>query len=278
MNLIAKMKKKLGMIKRGLLGIIENNLEKNMEISSDITSEAIGYSVNKKEIKCYKIGRGKFKILFVGGTHGNEVGTVKLCSKLVNWLSSNISKYERFTFFIIPCLNLDGYLESCKNPDYWHGGSVGRFNANKVDLNRNFDTPNFQPQAYWAHGKKYQEKSEVFSGEKPFSEPETKALADLIQIEKTQLVFAFHNAGKDVIADKDSQKLAHIFSDASGYKFESDAEWNKVLRSGTFKEWCEIKKIAFIETEGSSRWGSDWRKHQTGISAILDSLSNGKID
>jgi len=271
-SFLSNFKKRLGLIKRGVFGLIQNNLEKT-KVDSDV-SFVIGHSVRRKEIECYKIGQGKYKILFVSGTHGNEVGTIKLALKLFVWLKENIDRYKDFTFFVLPCLNPDGYELACRDPDYWHGGMIGRYNANNVDLNRNFETPTFRSTAFWAHGKGYREKSEVFSGEKPFSEPETQALANLLKKEEIKMVFAFHNAGKDVIGDATSQNLAKKFSVASGYKFESDKEWQKVSRTGTFKEWCEINNIAFLETEGSSRWGSDWEYHKKGISVVLESLSS----
>ena len=30
----------------------------------------------------------------------------------------------------------------------------------------------------------------------------------------------------------------------------------------SIKEWCDLNNIAYIEIEGSTRWGSDWKKQK----------------
>lgn len=267
-----RIKRALGNVKRAISGIILNNFDKlplNRRQGFDI-----GASAGGRRLECLRVGSGKFAILFVSGIHGNEVGTVKLARNLINWLEGSEDRYRDFSFYIVPCLNPDGFEQACKNPDYFNGGSVGRFNANGVDINRNFETPNFQSNSFWAKGKNYREKTPVFAGDHANSEPEIKSITKLIKEKNINLVVAFHNAGGDVIGNtiEPSPCLAKTYCNVCGFKYETNEEWNKTLRTGTFKEWTELHNIPFIEIEGSSRWGSDWNRQKPGIMKILEIL------
>lgn len=273
-------KRKLGQIRRAAIGVIDNFCERPPII--DNMKSSIGTSLSGMPIGYVKIGSGAKKILFAAGMHGNEVGTVKLAFELIEWLKKRGDLQRRFTFFIVPCLNPDGYEQARRHPDYLKGGVVGRFNARNVDLNRNFKTPTFQSRAQWTRGRNYEEKVDVFSGETANSEPEVKALIKLVKSEKPLLIISFHNAGADVTSNtiKPAPALADIYSDVSGYRRESNEEWMRADRTGTLKEWCEINEFAFLEIEGRSRWSSDWSNQKTAIEKILDYLighSSGSI-
>ena len=135
-----------GTVYRGLIGIFDNLFDAEEKISNEVDREVIGKTVKGKDIICYKI-TGSFvptdvethddnpkKLLIVGGIHGNEVGTVKLAKKIINYF---LNKKINIELFVIPVLNIDGYGQALKNPDYIHRGKICRFNANNVDLNRN---------------------------------------------------------------------------------------------------------------------------------------------
>ena len=268
-----KFKRKLGNLRRAVFGIMADTLDRVPATS--LSAITIGNSIKGNKIPAYKLGSGKKNILIVAGIHGNETGTVKLALNLLGWLESGGARYKELTFLIIPCLNPDGYTEALLHPDYLRGGTIGRFNANGVDINRNFPTPTFQSRAHWARGKNYEEHVEVYSGEKPNSEPETQALLNLIKKEKVEFIIAFHNAGSDVIGNKvkPSEEAAKLFSETSGFRFENNDEWMKAKRTGTLKEWSEINNIGFLEIEGSSRWGSDWRRQSGALKKVIDFLA-----
>lgn len=273
-----------GTIYRGLIGIYHNNFDKCPAINSKITSFSIGNSVQKKIIKCYKIGNDDKKILFVGGIHGNETGTVKLACYVANWFYDKNAVETRLacpqdkhrclvstgniTLFIISCLNPDGYELAKKNPDYFHRGKVGRFNANNVDLNRNFPSQNFKQKSVWKTGKDYSEKSqEIFCGEFGGSEPETRALIDFINKEDIKNLIIWHNLGSDVIInenDEVAKKWAETYYQYSKFKIR-----NFFKLSGSAAEWCRENDIHYMTVEGSSRWGSDWKRQRKSIENIL---------
>ena len=251
------------------------NLECFDQLSGQVKRFSLGSSVKNKDIGGYQVGQGEKKIIFVGCMHGNEIGTAKLMYKLINFLSEQKS-YSVFTFYIVPKLNPDGLETALKNPDYSHGGRVGRFNANHVDLNRNFPTSDWQRESVWSYGRDYSQKEEVFGGESAGSEPEVKLLCNFIKNQEIKALFSFHNAGRDVMGNNNelSQELIKIYSKTTGFRLVLEGEWQKMTQTGTAKKWCDENNLAYVEVEGSNRWGSDWGKQKEAIISAIEFLKN----
>ncbi len=168
------------MLLRGAKGYLLTRRETMAPIPPGLFSEVIGTSVGGREIVSYTIGNGPRVITFCGAIHGNEVGTAKLIRLLIVSLNAKQEWHADFTFHCIPVLNPDGYIMALARPDYGNGGRIGRFNANGVDLNRNFPTQDFASTSVWSHGKGYAETTEVFCGATPGSEPENAALRSFL--------------------------------------------------------------------------------------------------
>ena len=113
---------------------------------------SIGRSYQGKELWVLEITRnpgrhisGKPEFKYVANMHGNEVVGRELLLLLADYFCSNYGRSERITKLIdttrihlLPSMNPDGW-ENSKEGDCT---SVrGRFNANGVDLNRNFPDP-----------------------------------------------------------------------------------------------------------------------------------------
>src|SRR5438067_2231214 len=126
--MLSHIKKRLGYVRRGVIGMIKNHFDAP-QLPADVPEAQIGTSIQGKPIECYTIGNGPTRILFVAGIHGNEVGSVKVGRHIIEWLYTKQDQFENLTFLIIPCLNPDGYAAAVNDPDYWNGGTVGRFNA-----------------------------------------------------------------------------------------------------------------------------------------------------
>lgn len=238
------------------------------------TKKTIGLTHGKNPIPYYHIGNGENKIVCISGIHGNEVGTVKLAHHLIQWLNEDKKFRKELTLFIIPCLNVDGFLLARRHKDYMHGGRIGRCNGNNIDLNRNFATKSFESKAFWNYGLHYEKKIEVNAGASGNSESETKALVDFIEKEKIKTIISFHNSGKDIVASNDTraQALAKIYSDASGYRLISKQEWKNLAQTGTLKEWCEEHALTYLEIETSNRYTSDWRINKNAIATVLKNI------
>jgi murein peptide amidase A len=121
----------------------------------------------------------KIRVLVVGGIHGDELSSASLA---LHWLqlAQEIPADAHWRF--IPLLNPDGLLSS----------PARRTNANGVDLNRNFPTPNWEREAavYWE--KKVKRDPRRWPGNKPLSEPESKYLHDEMARFKPNLIVSIH--------------------------------------------------------------------------------------
>ena len=111
--------------------------------------KVIGTSVEGRKIESYTYGKGEKKLLFVGGIHGGyEWNSVLLAYKFINYLDNNPGIIpDNLTVSVIPSANPDGvYAVTHKTGNfavsdvstYSNVLASGRFNANEVDLNRNF--------------------------------------------------------------------------------------------------------------------------------------------
>lgn len=268
------MRKRLGYIKRGVAGYLQVKFEQIPAIPDTVSKEVIGTSVEGRDIECYSFGSGEKKILFSSAIHGNEVGTVALARAIIDHLFKTPEVLDGITVFIIPLSNPDGYSVAQKKPNFFGGGKFGRFNANNVDLNRNFDTPSFKSKSVWRFGKNYSESIQVFCGLAPESEPEVKALTSFIQSRNIQTWCTFHNAGSDVMpnSNKRAQELAKAYANTIGFRYIDPDHWNDLGQTGTAAEWTDSQDIAYIEVESSSRWGSDWELQKDAISGLLAML------
>jgi len=121
------------------------------------------------------------RILLVGGTHGDELASISVVFKWMHTLEKHHSGL--FHWRINPLMNPDGALQK----------KHSRTNANGVDLNRNFDTPDSDYGAALKYWKNKTHKNERrYPGPYPLSEPETNWLYQEIMDFKPDVVVALH--------------------------------------------------------------------------------------
>ena len=139
-------------------------------------------------------GAPRFKVLLLGGIHGDELASVTLA---FDWIARSHgvqasamphpSKTARPTIAnvawrFVPLLNPDGLLHSPST----------RVNAHGVDLNRNFPTADWarDAQPYWVkHTKKDPRR---FPGPQALSEPESRWLLEQIDQFRPDLIVSVH--------------------------------------------------------------------------------------
>jgi protein MpaA len=126
-------------------------------------------------------------LLVFGGIHGDEPGSVELCDRLIARAPDGVA--------IVPAVNRDGLARNHKN------------NARDVDLNRNFPSRNWVRE----HPAGYD------PGPAPLSEPETQALAKLIDELAPRVIVAVHQPFRCVNWDGPAEELASQMSRACGY-------------------------------------------------------------
>jgi hypothetical protein len=125
----------------------------------------------------------QLKVLVLGGIHGDEMSS---SSVVFHWISlaavppADMPKSVHWRF--IPALNPDGLFAR----------PARRVNANGVDLNRNFPTPNWERDArvYWETRTRRDPRR--FPGTKPLSEPESQFLLAQITEFRPNLIVSIH--------------------------------------------------------------------------------------
>ncbi len=160
--------------------------------------EPIGSSLDSRTIWALHVGqRGGTPMLIDGTQHAREwiAAAVTTCvaDRLVREYDTDprIRDFVDHTdLWIVPVVNPDGYQYSWSSDRYWRKNRRG---GHGVDLNRNFSV------AWGGDGSSRFKSSQVYRGERPFSEPETAALRDLAMREHVQLHVDFHAYGQLVL-------------------------------------------------------------------------------
>lgn len=120
------------------------------------------------------------KILFIGGIHGDEYSSVSATFKWLKILKEHHSGNYHWLF--LPLVNPDGLLRKKSQ----------RMNDRDIDLNRNFP-PDGQFSAslkYWR--AKTGKDPRKYPGKTPGSEPETKAIMEIIKTFKPDVIVSVH--------------------------------------------------------------------------------------
>ena len=123
------------------------------------------------------------RVLVVGAIHGDELSSAAVA---LHWIKqatqTPLDAPQRIHWRFVPMLNPDGVLNR----------PPSRVNANGVDLNRNFPTPNWARDAkiYWE--KRTGKDPRRYPGAKPLSEPESRFLHEEMQGFKPNLIVSIH--------------------------------------------------------------------------------------
>lgn len=125
-------------------------------------------------------GRGATRILLIGGIHGDELTSVSIVFRWMEWLAE--AEAQRHHWRIAPLANPDGLLAQ----------PARRTNGHGVDLNRNFSTPDWSRDAlgYWK--KRTGKDPRRYPGKSAMSEPETRWLQREIKNFKPDVIISVH--------------------------------------------------------------------------------------
>jgi len=126
----------------------------------------------------------KLRVLVMGAIHGDELSSGSLALHWIRLAQQEpaMQMPQPVHWRFIPVLNPDGVMHQPPR----------RVNANGVDLNRNFPTPNWERDAgvYWE--KRTRKDPRRYPGTKPLSEPESRFLHEQMQSFKPHLIVAIH--------------------------------------------------------------------------------------
>ncbi len=147
-----------------------------------VSSGQVGSSVNGLPIQLWTLGEGGETILFIASIHGSENKGTSLMRDLAEHLVSNPDIMRDRKVAIVPVVNPDGFAVE------------KRFNANGVDLNRNFPAFNRE------NSRRY--------GMSALSEPEAQAIRDVLEMTQPARIVSMHEPLNCVDWDGPGESLA----------------------------------------------------------------------
>lgn len=194
------------------------------------------------------------RLLLFAGIHARELSTSEVVLFVGDRLLEGLGRDRDIEdllrtreIWLLPCLNPDG-REYCFDHDPWwrknrtlqRSGHVG------VDLNRNFA---FRWGPNPPHGgSSARPASGIYRGEKPFSEPESRALRDFVRRNPFAVSIALHSYGEMILqpfgyARRQTlhpglyQRLGEVLQEATGYRFGPVPDVLGYFSNGRHDDW-----------------------------------------
>lgn len=153
----------------------------------------LGFSVEGSFISATIFGEGEDCTFFIGGVHGSEPEGVFLLRCLCDYLKLAPEHFKGKRVVVLALLNPDGLERGT------------RWNANRIDLNRNFPSKNW--------GKNV---SGERAGPEPVSEPETQVLLQAFNRFRPQKIVTIHSGAACIDYDGPAWRLANAMSAKCG--------------------------------------------------------------
>jgi len=269
--------------------IINTATESVIELPNETITEpepepvtVIGISAGQNNISAYHFGTGEKELLFIGGIHGGySWNTALLGFELIAWLEANEDKLpNNVKVTVIPVLNPDGLEKVTGKTDRFTSTDVnktqsvrvsGRFNDNKVDLNRNFACE-------WQTTGTWQNQS-VSGGKAAFSEPETQAVKTYVERNNPTAVVTWYSAAGGVYASdckngvsEATLALTNLFAKASGYTAHEEFDYYEI--TGDMVNWLASQRIPAISVLLTNHEQTEFAKNLAGVEAMLKFYAN----
>jgi protein MpaA len=194
----------------------------------------LAHSVQNRAIEGIFFGPQKpdrLNTLIIGVFHGDEAISGQLLERFVSHLQAGafaqapIDFKERPTL-IIPVLNPDGLAART------------RVNANQVDLNRNYPTPDWHEDNL---------NTPYYSGKAAASEPETRLVMSLMTQYQPQKILTVHSPYKVLNFDGPARELAEVMSRASAYEVVESIGYPTPGSFGTYAG--KIRQVPVVTLE-----------------------------
>lgn len=237
------------------------------ETRATSSQTVIGASVEGRNITAHTFGTGETDLLFVGGVHGGyEANSVRLADAMIEHLHTNAGLIPNdVTVHIIPVLNPDGYALPPTASD-----QARRFNANGVDLNRNFDCK-WAPESSWRG-------QTVSAGTAPFSEPEADALREYVLATSPSAAVFWHSVANNVYGSEcengilpETLALMNVYADAGNYG--KVPKFDAYPITGDVEGWLASIDIPAVTVELETRNSIEWERNLAGTIASIELFS-----
>ena len=240
-------------------------------------SAVIGTTTEGRAITAYTYGTGTTSLLFVGGMHGGyEWNAVLLAYQFMDYLKANPTVVPaNLSITVIPELNADGVFKVTGKEGIFTAADVspdaaidaaGRFTANMVDLNRNFDC-NWQATSTW-QGRP------VSAGTAAFSEPEAQALRNFVATDHPVAAVFWHSQANAVYASECNNgilpgTLTVMNAYAKAAKYPAVKVFDAYPITGDSEGWLASIGIPAITVELQTHATIEWDRNLAGINALF---------
>ncbi len=208
----------------------------------------------------------------MGSIHGGwERNTEQLVNQAYAYFAANREQIPpQLTVYFVPTTNPDGLAAGNDRDSAW--------NADGVDLNRNFLTPNWSPDSFGRVGGRYGPSGirAGAGGSEPFSEPETRAIRDFVMGEQISAVLSYHS-GIVSVTTRDgggdaAQPLAEKVATITGYPYIRT--WTEYVLTGQFMDWLDSVGVEGIEVDLPNQQDIDWDKNLAAMRAVMAELAS----
>jgi len=227
---------------------------------------SIGISQDGSPLTLYTLGEGPKRVLILGGQHGGpEANTVELVGGLLEYFAANpVEVPSGIELDVLPIANPDGLAAGSR-----------QFSSG-VDPNRNWGGNDWRADAF--------DSNAVFraglGGPEPFSEQETRALADWVLAKKPAFIINYHSAGGFMFGPREglAGDLATAYADASGYYWPSPGGGQgqrsplSYSASGSMNSWLRQVGVSAILVELSTPRSTEIERNLAGLTAALQVL------
>jgi hypothetical protein len=231
---------------------------------------SIGTSQDGSPLTLYTLGEGPKRVLILGGQHGGpEANTVELVGGLLEYFAENSAELpSSIELDVLPIANPDGLATG------------SRQFVSGVDPNRNWGGNDWRSDAF--------DSNAVFrvglGGPEPFSEQETRALADWVLAKRPAFIINYHSAGGFMFGPREGSAgdLVSAYADASGYSWPSPGGGGgqrsplPYAASGSMNSWLRQVGVPAILVELSTPRSTEIERNLAGLNAVLQTLDTAR--
>jgi len=181
-------------------------------------------SVEGRPIEVYTFGDGERTILLMAGVHGDEQTGVRIVGSILDRLRTADLSALNEQIVVMPLCNPDGYEANTRR------------NARGIDINRNFPTKDFgsgEEKPGWTE---------------PASEPETRAILEVVERFKPYLIITLHEALSCVNYNSElAVPFAERMSEICGLEVKGDIGYPCPGSMGTYYGWERDLPVITLE-------------------------------